>query len=92
MANKKEMNYLVLENESGGRAALEYWKEFSSVIPYRQVHTNGGLDFEKGSSNKLMRSELEKYRYTKCDNEQEAKRMVEEGLTDPLQGTCDITD
>ena len=92
MANKKETNYLVLENQSGGRAALEYWKEFSSAIPYRQVCTNGGLDFQKGSSNKLLRSELEKYKYKRCDTEVEAKRLVDEGFEIPIKGTCSIMD
>lgn len=92
MANTKEIKYLVLENQSGGRAALEYWKEFSSAIPYRQIHTNGGLDFQKSSGNKLLRSELEKYNHKKCETEEEAKRLVDEGFEISLKGTCDIMD
>lgn len=91
MTNKKQMKYLVLENDSGGRAALEYSKELSTVIPYRQIHTNGGLDFRPSSSNRLEKSKLERYRYVKCESEEKAKILVEEGFT-KLQGTSNVMD
>jgi hypothetical protein len=82
--------YIVLDNGTGGRVALEYQREFSSSIPYRQVYTNGDLSFEKTDSNVLKKKQLENYHWQKCQQKEEAILMVEEGFIDEPAGTSDV--
>ena len=82
--------YLVLDNQSGGRAVLEYQKEFSSAIPYRQIYTNGHLDLSKTENNLLSKEQLDNYLVKKFNDKEEALSAAEEGLTDNVKGTSDI--
>lgn len=86
--NKKK--YLVLDNQTGGRVAVEYQKEFSSAIPYRQIHSNGHLDLSKTGNNVLKKERLDNYLVKKFEDKEEALSAVEEGLTDKVEGTSDI--
>ena len=86
--NKKK--YLVLDNGSGGRVAIEYQKEFSSAIPYRQIHTNGGLDLSKTGDNVMKKEQLENYHVKKFEEKEDALSAVEEGFRDNVKGTSDI--
>lgn len=86
--NKKK--YIILDNGSGGRVALEFQKEFSSSIPYRQVYTNGNLSFKKTDTNVLKKEDLQNYKWKRCQDKEEAIQMVEKGLEDDPQGTSDV--
>lgn len=86
--NKKK--YLVLDNQTGGRVALEYQKKFSSAIPYRQIHSNGHLDLSGTGNNVLNKQELDNYLVKKFEEREEAMSAVEDGLEDKVQGTSDI--
>ena len=80
---------LVLENQTGGRVALQIQKAFSSRVFYQQISSNGGLDFTKLDDNVLKKSQLERYKVRKCSGMEEAEHLTHGEIEEECLDTFD---
>ena len=85
--NKEDV--IVLENDSGGKVALVVQQSYSSRILYKQVATNGSLDFSKRGDNIMKRSEFQHYNIAKFETIKQGKEVVMDDEKE-LKGYSDI--